>query len=306
MPRMYDVVVIGGGPAGLSAALVLGRSRRRTLVCDAGEPRNAVAPAAHSFFTRDGTPPGELVAIGRAQLAPYDVELQMVAVKQAEMIDRSFVLTLATGEQVGARQLLLATGMRDMLPAIDNIEQFWGQSVLLCPYCHGWEVRDEPFALLANAEEAAEFAMVVRSWSRDLVLCTAGATPLDAATRARMVALGVPIFDQPIVRLEGAGGQLRRLHFADGTSLERRVLFLRPAQVQRSDLASALGCQLDADGYVVVDEQGQTSVAGVYAAGDMTHRFHQIALAVAQSARAAIAINHSLILEDVHLPAWPQ
>jgi thioredoxin reductase len=296
---MYDAVVVGGGAAGLSAALVLGRARRRVLVCDTQQPRNAASPAAHSVFTRDGTAPSELLAIGRAQLAPYGVELRSVAVTQAHKADHGFQLTLADGEHVCSRTVVLATGVRDVLPPIAGIDAFWGTSVLHCPYCHGWEVRDQPIAVLGIGDVAVYLTYLLRNWSTDLVLCTNGPGQLTSAQQDRIASLDIEIYEQPIVRLTGAQAQLERIHLIDGTVLERHALFLRPAQEPQSRLAHNLGCTIGEDGLVVVDEHGQTSVPGIYAAGDMTRQAQQIIFAAADGARAAIAINHAFVLGEL-------
>ncbi|HJZ48579.1 MAG TPA: NAD(P)/FAD-dependent oxidoreductase [Roseiflexaceae bacterium] len=301
---MYDVVIVGGSAAGLSAALVLGRSRRSVLVCDTHEPRNRPSPTAHSIFTRDGIPPADLLLIGRAQLEAYSVEFRSVAVTRAQTNDRQvFLLGLANGEELRSRRVLLATGVRDVLPLIAGIEQFWGTSVLHCPYCHGWEVRDQPIAVLSACETAVYLAYLLRNWSRDLALCTNGSGQLSEAERARIRSLNVQIYEQPIARLEGTESQLEGIRFADGTLLKRRSLFVRTAQEQRSRLAHDLGCEIGEGGIIHVDEQGQTSVAGVYAAGDMTRHMQQIIFAAADGARAAMAINHSFVQEEIRLAA---
>jgi thioredoxin reductase len=296
---MYEVVIVGGSAAGLSAALVLGRSLRNVLVCDTNQPRNGSAPTSHSLYTRDGAPSADLTAIGRAQLERYDVELRSVAVTQVRSVDQhAFLITLANGEQVRTRRVLLATGVRDVLPPLAGIEQFWGTSVVHCPYCHGWEVRNQPIAVLSAGGIAISFVYLLRNWSRDLVLCTNGFGQLTEAERDRIMSLDVQIYEQPIAQLEGKGSQLNSIRLVDGTLIERQALFVHPAQEQRSRLAHDLGCKIDQGGITIVDEQGQTSVVGVYAAGDMARHNQQIVFAAADGAHAAMAINQSLIDED--------
>jgi thioredoxin reductase len=298
MGPMIDVVVVGGGVAGLSAALVLGRSRRRTLVVDGGMPRNAPSPAAHSMFTRDGTKPAELLRIAREQLAPYDtVELRQGRVTAVSREEDHFALRLADGAQVEARRVLLAVGVRDVLPEIDGLSALWGRGVLHCPYCHGWEVRDEPFALYASGAVAMEMAPLLLQWSRDLLLCTGGGELADSE-RATLTGLGVRIIDTPVQRLEG-GDQLERIVFADGRVERRRALFLRPAQVVASDLPQQLGCEQTEAGHIGVGADQQTSVPGVYAAGDATTPMQQIVVAAAAGAQAAMMINRDLVRADV-------
>jgi len=292
---VLDVFVVGGGAAGLSAALVLGRSRRRTLVIDSGEPRNAPSPSAHSCFTRDGTPPAELLRIGREQLAPYDsVRLMHDRVVSVRAGDGVFTVGLAEGGEVEARRVLLAVGVRDILPNIDGIGALWGRRVLHCPYCHGWEVRDQPLALYASGAVAMEMAPLLLQWSRDLLLLTGGDEQLTPSDRAMLIGLGVRITDTPVQRLEGDDHEAR-IVFRDGRVERRSALFVRPAQELASDLPQRIGCELTEAGHIRVGGDLQTSVAGVYAAGDATTPLQQIVVAAASGAQAAMMINRDLI-----------
>lgn len=296
---MFHVVVVGGGAAGLSAALLLGRSRRRALVLDAGQPRNAPSDAAHSVFTRDGTPPAELLSLGRDQLRAYpSVDLRQSAVVGVEAVQGGFEVVLSEGEPVRCRRLLLAYGVVDELPRIDGLLELWGKSVLHCPYCHGWEVRDEPLALYSRGQAGVELAQLLLGWSQDLVLCTDGPAELTDEQRARLARHEIPVREEPISRLDGTGGALERIVFSDGSSVSRRAMFLRPAQRPSSDLAARLGCESTEAGLIRTDEWGQTSVPGVYAAGDVITPMQQVIRAAASGATAAIWINHSLLAED--------
>ena len=302
----YDAVVIGAGTAGLSAGLLLGRSRRRVLLLDGGEPRNAPAAGVHGFFTRDGVSPGELLEIGREQLKPYGgVEYRAGRATDVSGSYGAFEVGLEGGETVSARKIVLATGVFDELPETPGFRELWGRGVYHCPYCHGWEVRDRPLAVMAAGEEVAERAVLIRNWSRDLVALTDGSALGDEA-RARLVALGVRVREERISRLEGKGDAsegLSRIVFEDGTSLEREGLFYGPPQRQRSGLAEALGCEVAAMGpaaeVVKADRMtGQTSVPGVYAAGDGGAPPQSVANAVASGANAAAFLNHVLCGED--------
>lgn len=296
---MYDVVIIGGGPAGLSAALVLGRSCRRVLVLDAGNPRNAPSPAAHSMFTRDGDTPQELLRIGREQLRPYDVELRTAEVTDVVQEEAGFAATLADGSRVSARRVLLSTGVMDRLPEIEGVRELWGKAVLHCPYCHGWEVRNEPVAVYANGETALELAPLVLCWSRDVVLCTGGPAEFPTEERERLERNGIVVREERVIRLEGKDGHLERIVFEDGTALARSAMFLRTFPRQHSDLPEKLGCDFTSVGLVQVDSLGKTSVPGVYAAGDLALRIHQVVVAAADGAIAGIAINHDLMTADL-------
>ncbi len=308
MDRHYDVVVVGGASAGLSAALVLGRSRRRTMVLDTDEPRNAPSSGVQSFFSRDGILPKELLRIGREQLTPYpSVELRSARATGARVEDGGFEVDLDDGSKVRARKLLLATGVTDELPEKPGFEEFWGRGVYHCPYCHGWEVRDRPLAVLAKAEHLARQTALVRNWSRDLVALTDGADGLDGETRSRLAALDVPVKEERISHLEGdAEAGLRRIVFEDGSGIEREGLFYAPPQRQRSDLAESLGCETEEMGLLSAVVKGdpmtrETSVPGVYVAGDAGTVLQGAIMAAASGASAAAFLNHSLISEDAEL-----
>lgn len=304
-PNEYDVVVVGGGPAGLSAALVLGRFLRRTLVLDTGEPRNAPSSGVHYFLTRDGTPPGEMLNIGREQLEPYDgVEVRQAKATGADGSDGGFEVVLEGGNAVGARKILLATGVHDELPERPGFRELWGRGVYHCPYCHGWEVRGRPLAILNRTEQAAEYAAFIRNWSRDLVLLSDGPSGLDAARRGWVAALNVPLREEKILHLQGGDGSLRRIVFEDGSSLEREGIFYGPQQHQRSPLAESLGCEIEAIGslpFVVVKSDPttrETTVPGVYVAGDAGNAMQSAIMAAASGASAGAMLNHALVAEN--------
>jgi thioredoxin reductase len=303
----YDAVVVGAGTAGLSAALLLGRSRRRVLVLDGGEPRNAPAAGVHGFFTRDGARPGELLEIGREQLAPYGgVEYRAERATGVSGSDGSFGVALEGGQTVRARKIVLATGVFDELPETPGFKELWGRGVYHCPYCHGWELRDRALAVMVRGDGVAERAVLIRSWSRDLVALTDGAR-IDDEARARLDALGVRVREERISRLEGKGDGsegLSRILFEDGDPLEREGLFYGPLQRQRSGIAESLGCEVEAMGqdavvFVKADPMtGETSVPGVYAAGDAGPPPQSVVVAAASGASAAAFLNHVLCGED--------
>ncbi|WP_166176414.1 NAD(P)/FAD-dependent oxidoreductase [Rubrobacter tropicus] len=302
----YDVVVVGGGSAGLSAALVLGRSRRRTLVLDSGEPRNAPSSGVHGFFSRDGIPPEELLEVGREQLEPYpSVEVCSTRVTGTSGDNGDFEVTLENRTVVRARKLLLATGVVDELPEKPGFTELWGRGVYHCPYCHGWEVRDRPLAVLNSGEGAAERAAFIRNWSRDLVLLTDGPTNLNEEGRRTLRALDIPVREERISHLEGgAAGGLRRIHFEDGSPLEREGLFYVPPQRQGSGLAKMLGCEIVAMGQAPAGVKSdpatrETTVAGVYVAGDGGNAVQSALLAAASGAKAAFFMNHALVADEV-------
>jgi thioredoxin reductase len=305
----YDVVVVGGGSAGLSAALVLGRSRRRTLVLDAGQARNSPSSGVHGFFSRDGIPPEKLLEMGRKQLGPYpSVEVRPARAAGASGENGGFEVILDDGAVVRTRKLVLATGVVDELPDKPGFEELWGRGVYHCPYCHGWEVRDRPLAVLSSGEGAALRAAFVRNWSRDIVLLTDGPANLKEGGRRTLRALGIPVREERISHLEGdpggAAGGLRRIHFEDGSSLEREGLFYVPPQRQGSDLARMLGCEIGPMGQAPAGVGAdpttrETTVAGVYVAGDAGNAVQSALLAAASGANAAFFVNHSLVADEV-------
>lgn len=303
--RAYDAIVIGGGPAGLSAALVLGRARRRTLVIDEGHPRNAPAPAAHGMLTRDGTAPGSLLQKARDELGSYpSVTLVQDQAQGACQEAEGFTVQTAGGASHRSRRLLLTHGVRDVLPPIEGLAALWGTAVLHCGYCHGWEVRDEPLALYAPSAEAMAAAATLLSWSRDLVLCTDGAEWPDASHRTLLVANGIRLLQAPLQRVEAEGTGLK-LVLAGGATLYRRALFLSPPQALDRRIADDLGCRFASPARLAVGADGATSVLGVYAAGDLAAAGGQIVTAAASGATAAMALHADLAREEF-LAATPQ
>jgi len=297
---VFDVIIVGGGPSGLTAALMLGRACKRVLVCDAGKPRNQAAHAAHGFFSRDGISPAQLLQIGREQLDPYDgVEIQVGEVVNAEKLDDYFQITLSDGKEFIGRKLLLATGMKDTLPAIDGFAQLWGGSVFHCPYCHGWEVRDQPLAIYGKGEVALEMTFMLTSWSRDLVLCSDGAAELSDEQRQQLSNWGVQLREEKIARLEHQDGKLTGIVFTNNEVLPRRGILLRPRSYQRSHLATQLGCEIGSDDIVQVDENKQTSIPGIYAVGDSSNPYSQIGVAVTSGTIAGVSINRTLTEENL-------
>jgi thioredoxin reductase len=292
----YDVVVVGGGAAGLSAALVLGRARRRVAVVDGGAPRNAPASHMHGFLSRDGMPPAELLEVGRAEAAGYGVELVSGRVVSVEP---GFAVDLEGGETLQARRLLLATGATDELPAIPGLGERWGRDFLHCPYCHGWEVRDRPLGVLGAGAGSVEHAQLIREWSDDLIFF-AHAYDLARAEREQLEARGIRVVDGEVSRLVVEDDRLRGVALGDGRIVERAALFVRPEIRPRgADLLARLGCEVDELGFVLVDTVGRTSVPGVWAAGNVANPRAQVITAAGEGSAAAISLNADLVQEDV-------
>jgi thioredoxin reductase len=301
MPHTYDVVIVGAGPAGLSAALMLGRCRRSVLVCDTGNPRNAASHALNGYLTRDGISPAEFRALARRDLEKYDtIELRNVGVTAALCrTDKRYDVTLADRQVVTARKLLIATGVCDNLPEIDGIRELYGRSVFHCPYCDGWEVRDQPIAIYGRGERGLGLSLELTTWSRDLVLCTDGPSEIADVDRARLERYGIPLREEPVSALRGRDGILERIIFRNGDELARRALFFTTGQFQRSKLAMDLGCEINTKGTVHTGKYETTHLPGLFVAGDASRAVQWVIVAAAEGAEAAFAINTDLAKEDL-------
>jgi thioredoxin reductase len=296
----YDCVIVGGGPAGLSAALMLGRCRRRVLVCSAGEPRNVRAAALHNYLTRDGIKPLEFLRLAREEIREYPtVEFLETEVTDARRTPEGFTLACIDGSTLTCRKLLLGTGVVDELPDIDGLKALYGISVHHCPYCDGWEWRDEPVAVYGQGEEGMALALGLTVWTRDLVLCTDGPSRLSAEHLEQLSREDIEIRQDPVIRLEGQRGWLSRIIFADSEPLPRRALFLQTSQHQRSDLARKLGCRFNERGAVATGSCEATDVPGLYVAGDASKEAQFVVVAAAEGAEAGMAINKALLKEDL-------
>jgi len=296
---MYDVIIIGAGPAGLSAALVLGRCRRRVLVCDTGKPRNASSQAMHGFLSRDGMPPLEFLQVSREQLRRYDtVELRDVEVTAAECRESRFHVTLADGATLQTRKLLIATGVVDNLPEIPGFRELYGKSVFHCPYCDGWEVRDQPLAIYGRGDRGLGLSLELTGWSRDLVLCTDGPSEIAPDDLARLDRNGIRLREDRVTRLEGAQ-RLERLVFAGGAPLDRHALFFTTGQEQHSGLATGLGCKMNEKGTVLTGKYEAAHLPGLYVAGDASRAVQWVIVAASEGAEAAFDINSALLKEGL-------
>ncbi len=305
----FDVIIVGGGPAGLSAALVLGRCRRRVLVCDAGQQRNAASHGLHLFITRDGIEPAEFLSIAREQLKPYTtVEFREGLATKVHRLEDGFEVEIKDPGSAGneehvrrvvGRKLLLATGVVDELPEIEGIADFYGRSVFHCPYCDGWEMRDRPIAVYGRGENGSGLAVELMLWSRDVVLCTDGPSELSAEHREALERHKISVREEPIKRLEGSDGHLEKVVFQHGDPLQATAMFFSTGHNQSSDLAKQLGCAYNEQDCVDTGDDEVTSVPGVYAAGDSSRLVQFVIVAASEGAQAAVAINKELIKEDL-------
>ncbi|WP_136926400.1 NAD(P)/FAD-dependent oxidoreductase [Polyangium aurulentum] len=300
----FDVLIVGGGPAGLAAGLVLGRCRRRVLLCDAGKPRNAPSRAMHGYLTRDGLPPSELRRIGREEVRRYGVELRDLEVVDARRVPGGgFEADLADGATIAARKLILATGMKDVLPEIAGFREFYGRGVYPCPYCDGWEMQDQPIGVFAcgDQDKACRYALMMLRWSRDIVFFhhDNGAPP-TGTTRELFSKHGITMCQRPIARLEGDDGRLARVVLEGGQVVPRRALFIKIGERPHSKLPERLGCDTTEEG--VVGEarfHGATDVDGLYVVGDASPRVQLVSVAAAEGAAAAVNLNMAMQMEDL-------
>jgi thioredoxin reductase len=295
----FDVVVIGGGAAGLSAALVLSRARRQVLVVDSGTPRNSPAAHLHGFLSRDGLPPRELLAIGRDEVTGYGGKILEGAVTELVRCRPSgYWVLLADGQRISARRLLVATGLRDELPDIPGLRDRWARDVLHCPYCHGYEVRDQQLGVLGGSPDAVRYAQIVRQWADDVVFFTPAGT-LTGSQRSELVARAIGIVEGTVKQVLVENDRLCGVELLDGRTVRRGALFVPPRFIPNNSLLVDLGCDIDEDGWVATGANGVTSAPGVWVAGNVANARAQVITAAGEGSAAALAINADLVDEDV-------
>lgn len=298
--QQFDVAIIGGASAGLAAALILGRSIRQTVVFDTGEPRNKPAAHAHNVFTRDGVSPLEILAIGREQLKAYPtVTIAQERVVSAAKVDEGFRLETAGGGTYIVRKLILATGVKDVLPEIAGVQALWGNKVIHCPYCHGFEVRNTPVALIGNDDIAFHQVGLIYNLNKDLTIFTNGKSAFSGEQQAKLQKQHIRVIETPVTAIADEGDGIRII-LADGTDHRRQAAYVRPVRMQfHNELAVQLGCELEEAGSIKVDEFQQTTVPGVFAAGDVAHpMMHQVMAAAAAGTKAGAMCNGQMAGED--------
>jgi thioredoxin reductase len=291
-----DCAIIGGGPAGLNAALVLGRARRTVLVFDDNQPRNAVTQESHGFLTRDGVKPDEFRTLAHQDISKYpSVEIQHVRVTAIRHADASFEITTEKGDLLSAKTVLLATGLKELLPTIDGLHDYYGKSVFCCPYCDGWELRERPLVVISEGPHTFNLVKVVWNWSHDLLLCTNGHQLLTREQQETLRQKGIQVVEDRITALVGKHGQLERIVFATREEKSREGGFVAPQLLQASPFGEVLGCEMNVMGGIVTDPFGRTTVPGVYAAGDASVVVPaQLIIAAAEGSRAAAGVNTDL------------
>ncbi|TBL74669.1 NAD(P)/FAD-dependent oxidoreductase [Paenibacillus thalictri] len=295
---ILDVAIIGGGPAGLSAALVLGRARKHVALIDEGRPRNAVTHESHGFLTRDKIKPAEFRRIAKEQIEAYP-SVSFIADMAVSVAgeDGYFQITTVQGQTFASKKILFAVGMKDRPLDIPGLADVYGSSAFVCPYCDGWELRDQPLVIINKGSELMHFAPLISGWTKQFVICTNGPDELTDAEREELRRHQVPVFDSPIRSIDSNEGKVRQVVLEDGTQLPCTGIFFKPQLVTGSDLPQAIGCQVTEAGTVIVDEFGKTNVAGVYSAGDAATQRYQVIAAASMGAFAAMAMNNELNME---------
>lgn len=295
----YDVIVIGGSVAGLSAAMASGRALRNVLVVDGGKPANRFTPNSHNFITHDGRPPAEIISLAKYQVQQYrSVDFKQGMVTNARVSGNEFFITIETREMYVAKKIILATGIIDLLPEISGLKECWGKSVLHCPYCHGYEVRGTQTAILGNGDYAFEFGAMISNWTDRLAIYTNGTSTLTREQTARLMNRNITVTEDKIERLIHDQGYLKSIVFQDGRSDVIDTLYTRPEFIHHSDLSEQLKCEMNRDGYIRVDGLQRTSVPGVFACGDNASKIRTVANAVAMGTTAGMMSSKELILED--------
>ncbi|MBB6670844.1 NAD(P)/FAD-dependent oxidoreductase [Cohnella nanjingensis] len=296
--QLLDVVIIGGGPAGLNAALVLGRARKNVAVIDEGRPRNAVTRETHGFLTRDGISPSEFRRMAKEEIGAYP-SVSFVADTAVSIVgtDGRFQMETEQGQTFASKKVLFAVGMKDRPLDIPGLAEVYGKSAFVCPYCDGWELRDQPLVIINKGAELMHFAPLISGWTNRFTVCTNGPDELTDAEREELRQHQVPLFDSPIRHIDSSDGIVRQVVLEDGTTVPCRGIFFKPELVTGSELLRMIGCEITEWGAVVVDNLGKTNVPGVYSAGDAASRMHQAIAAASMGALAAAAINNELNTE---------
>jgi thioredoxin reductase len=299
MNNIYDVLVVGGGAAGLSAALVLSRARRDVVIVDAGHPRNAPAAHMQGFLSRDGMPPAELLETGRQEVTGYGATILDGTVRElVRCTDSAFQALLSDGQRLRARRVLVTTGLHDELPDIPGLAGRWARDVLHCPYCHGWEVRDQPLGVLWHGPDTVRYAHIVRQWTHDLVLFAPEGV-LTAQDRSQLVARAIGVVEGDVDGLVVKDDALHGVAMTDGRVIPRQAVFVPPRFTPLSDLLAGVGCDLDEHGWVTAGANGATTVPGLWVAGNVTNPRAQVITAAGEGSAAAIAINNDLVAADI-------
>jgi thioredoxin reductase len=294
----FDVIIIGGSYSGLAAGMALGRALRKVLIIDSGKPCNRYTPHSHNFITHDGRAPEEITKLAKQQVEKYQtVKILNGLALHAEKKDNLFYVSTGPNASFTATKLIFATGIRDLMPDIPGFEECWGKSVIHCPYCHGYEVRNERTGILGNGEYAFEFASLISNWTNDLAVYSNGKSTLTEEQARKLTQHNISIIEDEIERLEHRNGYLQRIIFKNAKSATVKAIYSRPLFVQHSNIPESLGCEMTSDGYIKIDSAQKTTVPGVFACGDNTTRMRTVANAVAMGTSVGMMVNKELILE---------
>lgn len=297
--KTFDVIIVGGSYAGLAAGMALGRALRKVLIIDNGKPCNRQTPHSHNFLTNDGKTPAAIAAVARQQVSRYDtVEFFNGLAINGAKTKIGFEITVASGETFAAKKLIFATGIKDLLPAIDGLSECWGISVIHCPYCHGYEVRNEKTGILGNGENAFDFSRLISNWTKDLTIFTNGISTLNTGQKEKLQQHQVNIVEKEIERLEHHKGHLRNIIFKDGSTSFVKAIYSPAPFEQHCKIPQALGCELTEEGYIKIDNMQETTIKGIFAVGDNAAKMRTVANAVAMGTAAGITISKNMILEE--------
>lgn len=299
---IYDCAIIGGGPAGLNAALVLGRARRKVALLDNNRPRNAVTHASHGFLTRDGVTPSEFRRIAYEEVTSYpSVEHHPLTVTDIQKISEGFLI-MAGDQVVRARKLLITTGLKETVPDISGLKELYGKSVFHCPYCDGWELRDRPLIVVAENEGLFHLAKLLYNWSRDLVICSNGHSVLTDEQKQKLSDYNITVSEKKVTAFHGEAGILQEVEFADGSKIRRTGGFVTPSWQSNFVFSEWLGLETNALGGVIADATGKTGISGIFAAGEATTGApSQLIVAAAAGSIAAASLNLELTEEEFSL-----
>jgi thioredoxin reductase len=297
--KYFDVIIIGGSYSGLSAAMALGRALRNVLIIDSGSPCNAQTPHSHNFITQDGETPNAIASKAREQVATYKtVQFHAGLAIRGEKTELGYEITTETGDLFAAKKLIFATGVKDLMPEIKGADSCWGISMIHCPYCHGYEVRNEKTGILANGEMAFEFSKLILNWTKELSLFTNGKSTLSNEQTLKLKEHGVDLIEKEIEAFEHTNGFIKEVHFKDGSTTNLKAMYAKLPFVQHSDIPKNLGCSITEQGFIEVDAFQKTSIPGIYACGDNCTPMRSVANAVAMGTLAGAMLNRELVDES--------
>ncbi|WP_080848902.1 NAD(P)/FAD-dependent oxidoreductase [Cytobacillus gottheilii] len=298
---MLECIIIGGGPAGLNAALVLGRARRQTVLFDNNDARNKVTHESHGFITRDGVTPKEFREAAHNDIFKYpSVKIEKETIIEVYKEENGLIsVKTADGQIITSKKLIFATGLKERLPNVEGVREFYGKSLFSCPYCDGWEQRDQPLVLISENAHAVHMAKMIYQWSKDLIICTNGNTIISEEDKLVFERKGILVREEKIARLHGAEGKLEKVIFEDGHEILRTGGFVTTELYQGNQFGASLGCASNENGGIIVDALGKTNITGVFAAGDTSFSGpSQLIIAASEGVRAAAGVNSELTMAE--------